>query len=168
MWKDVTRKEILDMLNASMCVKDPDVWSEEHSTEEKRKLVKVSKKMYMDHCYQKVNTRVYEKGSTMANKKFIFELNEDTGGVRVVGENDYFADESLLLPVVKGKNIFWMSEIMDAAVERNMKEVHIIDLSCSTFVMFDGTVGKYVEEHMDYITDWEKRQLGGKIKTDHY
>lgn len=162
MWNEFTRKEILDTLNASMCVKDPEVWSEERSTEEKRRLVKLSKTMYMDHCYQKVNTRVYEKGSTIANKKFIFELSEDTGGVRVVSKNDYFTDESLLLPVEKGKNIFWMKEIIDAAVEKKMKEIHIIDLSCSSFVIVDGTVGKYVEEHMDHITDWEKHQLGGK------
>jgi hypothetical protein len=162
MWNEFTRKKIVDTLNASMCVKDPEVWSEERSTEEKRRLVKLNKTMYMDHCYQKVNTRVYEKGSTIANKKFMFELSEDTGGVRVVGENDYFTEESLLLPVEKGKNIFWMKDIIDAAAEKKMKEVHIIDLSCSSFVMFDGTVGKYVEEHMDHITDWEKRQLGGK------
>jgi len=112
---------------------------------------------YIAHCYKKVNVRVYQVNDEIANKSYEFNLKKELGCVKVVTAVDFFTDENLLLHIERGENYFDLEQVVEAAHRAGMEEVHICDMSCSSFFH----EGEEVEGHIDHITRWEKQNFGG-------
>ena len=129
------------------------------------------KKHYTDFYFQtsheNVNTRVYERGSQIANKYFSFDHKEGKG-VKVVCDHDFFSDKNLLLDIKEGYNSYWLKDVVDAAYKKGMEEVHVADMSCSVFVQVKKEIdGKPVdwteiEGNTKHIQQWEQLQMGGR------
>jgi hypothetical protein len=116
---------------------------------------------YKNHCYNQVNTRVYNVGDEVANKWYSSELNKDAAFVKVVCQHDFFSNKNLLLDVNRF-NRFFLSDVLNKAKEKGIEELHLVDLSCSVFLQ--GTVWGYttVVSSVDHMNLWDKIKMGGK------
>jgi len=113
--------------------------------------------IYIDHCLEKIASRVYEKGASMALKQYSFNVPRDAvSGARVICDHDFFSDETLLLPI-SNTNRFTMEDVVRAAASHGAEECHLVDFTCSSF----ERDGKYLVPNFDYIELWDKMQLGG-------
>ena len=152
-WDSFSPEEVTEILNSEMCEGERNEKYPDHYFEN-----------FQKHCYKKTNRRVYKKGMKVAEKRFTFDREKDHGSVKVVCKHDYFKDENLLMNIEK-ENEFYLSDVIENAKSLGMKEVHIIDLSCSVFTLQDIENGyKEIEVpgDMKYIQNWEDLQMGGK------
>ena len=128
---------------------------------------KSSTDFYFKTSHENVNTRVYERGSQIANKYFSFD-NKEGKGVKVVCDHDFFSDKNLLLDIKAGHNSYWLKDVVDAAYKKGMEEVHIADMSCSVFVQVKKEIDgkpvdwKEIDGNSKHIQLWEQLQMGGR------